>query len=179
MLLIGLQVRLSKVSRHIARDSTGTGSWVSCIMILVSLGQEEGRERGLIRVYWLMHNRLWWEVFVLIVSQQYEDATAATGALSSGFYWPKIITFITFFFKMLWFWARVWKSLLFERSVVPAKSCMYLEKNISFWSVQFCFILIYAMAVGANVLATINRTMYKRCRWFLQFGAAVVNFFNL
>jgi len=35
------------------------------------------------------------------------------------------------------------------------------------------------MAVGANVLATINRTMCKWCRWFSQFGSAVVNFFNL
>lgn len=71
-----------------------------------------------------------------------------------------------------------WKLLLFERYLVPQSLYTCLE-NISFWSFQFCSILIYAMVAGANVLATIIRTMYKWCRWFLQFGSAVVNFFNL
>lgn len=38
-------MRLSKVSRHIASRSAGMGNWVSCIMILVSLGQEERKKR--------------------------------------------------------------------------------------------------------------------------------------
>lgn len=44
---------------------------------------------------------------------------------------------------------------------------------------QFYSILIPARGAGADVLATMNRTVQKWCRWCLQFGSALVNFFNL